>query len=483
MARVRSRDSALGRLLAAAPGAVYALDDQRKILYCNTACGELLGVDPSVLIGQRSDYRTTNAGTTPADIAASLCPPPDAFSGNSVVSDMALLHAQDRLLHRRVAFQPLGTDALHCVGVVAFVSDIVLADEVRADDGALADDQALRTCSHAEAAGLHHRLWTLRRGVLADCFPDELVGVSPSIQRVHEQIALASRGQARVLVCGPSGSGREHVARLLHRRAIPEPFGHLIPLCCPLLDAELLQTTITGLVRQTTLLADNTELVAGQQSFPPTLLLLEVDQLSEAAQAELAGFFGLPNFELYSIATAESSLIQLARQGRFRSDLAHALSTLTIDLPPLAQRLRDVPLLSQYFLEKFNAQGDRQLNGFSSAALDELVGYSWPDNIDELAELVEAACRGAEGPVVEVHDLPERIRWAACADAHPPKPDEPIDMDQFLAGIERELIVRALRRSKGNKTRAARLLGLNRARFHRRVAALGLARTMTDSQE
>ena len=120
-------------------------------------------------------------------------------------------------------------------------------------------------------------------------------------------------------------------------------------------------------------------------------------------------------------------------------------------------------------------QGDRQLSGFSSEALDELAGYAWPDNIDELSELVELACRKAEGPVIDVRDLPAQIRWAATADAHPRQQDEPIDLDAFLAEIEKELMVRALRRCKGNKTQAAQLLGMNRARFHRRLEHFGIS--------
>ncbi len=104
--------------------------------------------------------------------------------------------------------------------------------------------------STTEAAELHRCLLKLRRAVAGDPWVDELIGVSPAIQRVRAQIELASQGRTRVLVHGPSGSGREHVARLLHRRASPDSFGQLVPLCCPLLDAELLQTTITALVRQ-----------------------------------------------------------------------------------------------------------------------------------------------------------------------------------------------------------------------------------------
>lgn len=451
MARVRTRDAALGRLLAAAPGAIYALDDQRRIVYCNPACGDLLGVDPDTLIGQRCEYRTSGQGSGPPDMAASLSPPPDVFAGRRVTAEMELLHAQGHLIAREVTFEPLGTDALNCVGVLGIVGDLAVADR-----------------SQAEAAELHRRLWKLRRSLAHNCEVDELIGVSPVIQRVRSQIDLAAHGRLRVVVFGPNGSGREHVARLLHRRAMPERFVSMVPLCCPLQDAELLQTTITSLVRQVSEAnadANEEQLAAGA----PTLLLLEVDQLSDEAQAELAGFLALPDFELYAIATSGLSLIELARQGRFRTDLAYALSTLTIELPPLAQRREDIPLLAQYFLEKFNAAGDRQLSGFAPEAVDELVGYHWPENVEELAELVESACKAAEGPVVERRDLPRPIQWARTADAHPKRPDEPIELDAFLAEIERELILRALRRCRGNKTKAAQLLGINRARFHRRL--------------
>ena len=136
-----------------------------------------------------------------------------------------------------------------------------------------------------------------------------------------------------------------------------------------------------------------------------------------------------------------------------------------------SQRIRQALQIQPLFFIHFK----NQLTGFSSEALDELAGYSWPDNVDELSELVESACRRAKGPVVETRDLPDQIRWAAHADAHPSQPDEPVELDELLASIEKELISRALRRCKGNKTQAARLLGLNRARFHRRVEYFGIS--------
>ena len=177
------------------------------------------------------------------------------------------------------------------------------------------------------------------------------------------------------------------------------------------------------------------------------------------------------------IATAEQSLLELARRGRCREDLAALLSTIAIELPPLAQRREDLPLLAQLFLEEANARGGKQLGGFSPEALDRLDGYSWPGNLDELAQTVAESHARAEGPLVQAEDLPERLRWAAETILRPRRKDETIVLDEFLGRIERELIRRALARAKGNKAKAARLLGLTRPRLYRRMVLLGLEET------
>ncbi len=448
----------MGRLLEASARAVYALDERRQIVYCNAACAALVGLAPEQLIGQRCDYQVVGTGTAPADVACSLCPPPEAWAGRLTASVIAALHVSGELIPRQAELLWLGGDEVSGPGMVVALSS-------SAADLACADDAA------SEAARLHTRLAQLRRQYLADWPLDELVGVSLPIQRARDQVALAARGRTRVVVQGPAGSGREHIARLLHRQSMPELLEPLVPLWCPLLDAELTQSTVTALVRQ------YRERPSGaEQSAPPmpTLLLLEVDQLPPDAQAELAGFFDLPGFELYAIATSQESLLQLAAQDRFRADLAHVLSTLVIEVPPLAARPHDIPLLCQCLVERFNAKGGRQLSGFTAEALDELAVYQWPENVDELAEVVESACQAADGPFVEAWQLPDKIRWAHQAAAHPRREEQPIVLEQFLEAIEKELIERALKRAKGNKTKAAQLLGVTRARLHRRVEHFGL---------
>ena len=146
---------------------------------------------------------------------------------------------------------------------------------------------------------------------------------------------------------------------------------------------------------------------------PGTLLLLQADQIPQEIQAELAAILSARLFPMRLIATAEQSLLELARRGRCREDLAALLSTIAIELPPLAQRREDLPLLAQLFLEDANARGGKQLGGFSPEALDRLDGYSWPGNLDELAQTVAQSHVRAAGPLVEAEDLPERLRWAA----------------------------------------------------------------------
>jgi DNA-binding NtrC family response regulator len=232
------------------------------------------------------------------------------------------------------------------------------------------------------------------------------------------------------------------------------------------MDAELMQSAVTALLKR----RDEWKGL----DRPGTLLLLEVDRLPAEAQQELAGFFKLPGIEVPTLATTGGSLSRLVRTGKFNSDLACALSTLVITLPPLAKRSADVPLLAQFFLEEANADGGKQLSGFSTEALDRLCAYAWPRNVTELAEVVRQAHAAAAGPRVQLADLPPVVHHAAVAQARPRRAAAPIRLDEFLERIEKELLERALVQARGNKTKAAQLLGIHRTRLIRRLVQLGL---------
>jgi transcriptional regulator with PAS, ATPase and Fis domain len=456
MARNRSTAGALTRLLSESSLPVYVLDGQRHLVYCNPACAEWTGIDAAQLIGARCDYHSLPQESGGEAAAAGLCPPPEVFGGQRASAVVSCHRATGELSRRWATFVPLARSEENA-GVIAVVDSHDLPDH---------EPVASSAADEPTPAEIHQRLLAFRRDTAAPYRISQLVGDSALARRVRAQVALAVQSDASALIVGPRGSGREHVARTIHYGDSRLSAGRLLPVACPLFDAELLQTTIRDFKRRP---AES----PGQR--PGSVMLLDVDQLPADAQNELAGFLNLPDFSLRTIATSRHPLLELAAEGQFRRDLAFALSTLVIELPALADRAEDMPLLAQLFLEEVNAAGGTQFSGFTSDVLDQFAAYPWPGNLDELADFVRQACQRAAGPLIAPADLPERIKLAADAQAFAPRPDETIVLDDFLAEIEAELIRRALARAKGNKTRAAELLGTNRARLLRRMTQIGLA--------
>jgi DNA-binding NtrC family response regulator len=448
MGRKRSSIAVVSRLLATSSTPVYAVDHDRRLVYCNSACLEWLGVDAGSLLERRCDYHSDGCPGEPDQVVAALCPPPEAFVGQAVVTEVDYRTAGGGVARRRARFVPLNATATAVTGVLAFI------DREDLPDGDSAADR------EQGAASLHGRLRQLRQAIGQRYRASQIVGASPAMVRVREQVKVASQGDWRVLVAGPPGSGREFIARTIHYGGAEHQTAPLAPLACHLLDSELLETTISSFI------ASCAEL---ETEHPPALLLLEVDQLPIDAQAALAGVLSIGELGVRTIATSRKPLLELAAEDRFRCDLAHTLSTLVIEIPPLSERPDDIPLLAQLALESVNAQGGKQLSGFTEEALDQLARYPWPSNGDELAEFVQQAVRVAAGPFVQAVDLPDRVRLAAGAAAHSQPADELIRLDGFLADVERELLQRALLRAKGNKAQAARLLSIPRSRLLRKL--------------
>lgn len=453
MARKLSPRTLLHRVLSSAPVPVYVVDEQRQIVFCNPACGAWAGFDERQMLGQRCEYHSAAARQPIEELAAFLCPPPEAFLGQAARAEMRL-PGQAPELARWAEFLPLGPAGTQPVSVLAWVG----WPQRPSESGPLGGWR------EAESDQLHARLRALREAERERHLAQQTLGQTPVMQRVREQMRIAVQAGARVLLVGPAGTGKEQVARSIHHaRDLAD--GPLLPLDCCLLDAEQLESTIAAFARH---------VAAFEAARSGTLLLLNVDQLSSQAQATLLAVLSPREIGLRVLATSSVGLEELCAAGQFLTELAYALSTLVIELPPLDRRREDIPLLAQMFVERHNAEGGRQLSGLSSEALDVLSACDWPGNVDELAAAVERACRAARGPWVAVDDLPEDVRLAPQAAARQPRPVESIELDGYLARVETELFRRALRQAKGNKTKAAQLLGLNRARFHRRLQQLGL---------
>jgi len=458
MTHPRISAAGLARTLNSASQPVYVLDDELTLVFCNRACRQWLGRAAEGLLGRRCTYHSGPEALGPDAVAAGLGPPPEAMAGRRLSATVSCPGGDNGLRRRRATFIPLGTSAEDVIGLVAILD----REDMLESDG---DASAPPPSAEPDSIDLHERVRRFRREAAARYRADRLIGNSPAMRRVRAQLELAVLGRASVLLVGPPGSGRRHTAAAIHYGGDPQRLGSLVPLACSALESDLIRSTVAALARGSPL---------GENARRSTLLLNGVDRLPREVQAELAATLLRRPFPLRLVATAAQPLGELVRGGDFREDLAAGLSTITIEMPSLASRREDLPLLAQLFLEEANSRGTRQLGGFTPEALDRLDAYDWPGNLDELAAAVAEAHARAEGPRIDVADLPKRIHLAAEAAAHPPRRESTIVLDEFLEDVERELIHRAMNRAKGNKAQAARLLGMTRPRLYRRLLQLGL---------
>ncbi len=456
MPSMRTLSADLARHLAGVIAPVYVLSDRRQVVFANSATCRWLGVELSDLIGRTSSYHSSSAVESLDAKVAGLCPPPEVFAGTRLFAAVSCIGDDGQPARRRAEFIPLPDDVESWSSILAIVD---LHD--------LASGETVQPSSPdvAEAELLHARLQDIHQQLRTHWQMDRLLGISPAITRARTQIQLAIGNSASVLVVGPPGSGRQHVARAIHYGVAASLPGGLFPLSCFTLGGEMLSAALAALQSS----QDATVSRSGA-----TLLLGDVQDLPKEAQAEFARRLIGDSWPFKIVSTAQAPLDTAVPRGEFRADLAAALSTIVIHLPPLAQRREDIPLLAQMFLEEMNAREEKQLGGFSPEALDRLAAYSWPGNIDELGELVREAHAIAEGAYVASSDLPKRIYLSAAAQRQPRKTIEPIELDRVLAKIEVELIQRAMRMARGNKTKAAKLLSLTRPRLYRRMVQLGL---------
>ena len=364
------------------------LDDDLTIVFLNRACQEWLGGAAEGLLGRRCAYHSSPAVVGPDAVAARLCPPPQALAGGVFTATVSRLAEDGTLGERRARFLPLGLAGDDFLGIVAIVET---ADKPR-PDGDAPDTEA----SPSEAIALHEHVRHFHQEAAARYRADRLIGQGPAMRLARRQVELAAASRSSVLLVGPPGSGRQHLAAAIHYATEKGANSHLssvgatvalspqggsttatpttvlsaglVPLDCSLLGEDLLEAAAAAVAHGT-----------------KTLLLHRVDELSSDAQVQLAEFLARRPPAWRLIATAAQPLGELARRGNFRTDLAALLSTISIELPPLAQRRDDLPLLAQLFLEEHNAAGPRQIGGFSPTALDRLDAYAWPGNLDELA--------------------------------------------------------------------------------------------------
>jgi DNA-binding NtrC family response regulator len=306
---------------------------------------------------------------------------------------------------------------------------------------------------------------------------DELLGESVALRQLRELVARVARSDAPVLVIGETGSGKERVARALHRLG-PRPEGPFVPLNCAALPEHLLESELFGHARGAFTDARGARTGLLVHADGGTLFLDEIAELPLALQPKLlralqerrvrpVGGEEEVSFDARLVAATNRDLDAAVEEGRFREDLFFRLDVLRIEVPPLRARGSDVLLLAQHFLRECAERSGKAVVGLSHGAAEKLLQYAWPGNVRELANCIERAVALTGHEQILAEDLPGRIR--ADARGHVlVASDDPSELVP-LEIVEQRYIARVMESVGGNKTLAARILGLDRKTLYRKL--------------
>jgi len=292
-----------------------------------------------------------------------------------------------------------------------------------------------------------------------------IIGTSPEMQSVFKVIDQVGPSRASVLITGDSGTGKELVAEALHQRS-PRKNGPFIKLHCAALAETLLESELFGHERGAFTGAVARRDGRFQMADGGTLFLDEIGEVSPAIQVKLLRFLQEHEFERVGgghtikvdvrvIAATNRDLAQAIKDGNFREDLYYRLNVVNITMPALRERRGDVPALADHFLRKYAGENEKELSGFTAAALDSLSRYDWPGNVRELENAIERAVVMTTGSLVGVEHLPPQVTPSLASDASPPIPGS------SLEEIERYAILETLERTGGSTSQAANILGIS----------------------
>ncbi|HTU35341.1 MAG TPA: sigma-54 dependent transcriptional regulator [Candidatus Acidoferrum sp.] len=300
-----------------------------------------------------------------------------------------------------------------------------------------------------------------------------LIGVSPKMQRVYRLVEKVSQHTYPVLILGESGTGKELVARSVHfsgpRRARP-----FVPVDCSALTPTLIESELFGHVRGAFTGAMHSKQGLMEAADGGTLFLDEIGDMPVDLQAKLlraiqekevkpVGSTERVSISTRVIAATNRNLESAIREGKFRQDLYFRLNVVQIKLPTLRERKTDIPLLVNYFLEKF-AENDRPIRTLSEDAMSRILAYEWPGNVRELENVIERAVALGSGPILHIADLPTNLHYYGSGERIAPS-DDPLSLKE----LERRAVVRALREAGGDKVTAARLLGIGKTTLYRKL--------------
>ncbi|MBM3831394.1 MAG: sigma-54-dependent Fis family transcriptional regulator [Verrucomicrobia bacterium] len=306
---------------------------------------------------------------------------------------------------------------------------------------------------------------------------EHLIGESVAMREIQETIQTVAPSRATVLITGESGTGKEVVAQTIHQLS-PRTKAPLITIHAAGLPATLLESELFGHEKGAFTGAHERRLGRIEQAQGGSLFFDEVGEIDTTVQVKLLRFLGERTFERVGssktitsdvrlIAATNKDLVALVQSGAFREDLFFRLKVVEIHLPPLRERTADIPLLAQHFLRDAATENGKDISTISPEALELLMAYKWPGNVRELRTAIEHAVVFARGKAVGSRDLPQNIRVGRSS---LPTPVSKLPTSELnVHEVEKELVIRALKECDGNRSAAAKKLGVSRRTLHRKL--------------
>ncbi len=369
-----------------------------------------------------------------------------------------------------------------CILMTAYGSEELAVDAMKrgADDyiakGRLQiDELEMRVARALKQQKLETENVSLRKQLDSRFGLKNIIGESPAMQEIFEIVQQVAPTRATVLVLGESGTGKELIAKAVHQLS-PRAKQPFVTVHCAALAPTLLESELFGHERGAFTGAHERRIGRFEQAQGGTLFLDEIGEIDATIQVKLLRFLGERTFErvgsnktltadLRLVAATNKKLEELVKAGKFREDLFFRLRVVEIELPPLRERPGDIPLLAQGFLREFAQENGKPVNDFTADALEALMNFPWPGNVRELRTAIEHAVVLCRGERVTLRDLPPSMRH--------PGAGGPVDLfpgkDLTVKDVEKQLVIRALKETDGNRTRAAQKIGMSRRTFHRKL--------------
>jgi PAS domain S-box-containing protein len=313
---------------------------------------------------------------------------------------------------------------------------------------------------------------------------EDIISKSPKMQHVFELIPTIAESESTVLITGDSGTGKGLIARALHNQS-PRADNPFITVNCGAIPDTLLESELFGY--KAGAFTDARRSKAGRFTLAQggTIFLDEIGDISPAIQAKLLRVLQDKVFEplggvqsikadVRIIAATNRNLSQLVEEGTFRTDLYYRINVFRLELPPLQERMEDIPLLVNHFVAKFSALKGKEISGVSPEALAILMKYDYPGNVRELENIIEHAFVLCPGGMIQAHHLPDELQPRTSTPQR-----ETLDL---LGEYEKELILNALRRNQWNRLKAAQELGIHKTTLFRKIRKLDIELPDTDGR-